>query len=417
MTVALSKRKAVRSLLVIIFVMMNSVDILYMSAYKFGFSVVGSYATLFSISFFLLIFINKKTFSKVSIAIYLLYLSYLSFQLLNGAFNSQEAEFSFVPFLCLLLAPLIVSIYGNFSRDEQLSIIKGVLFYSIILYLFVDFFSVIFINKSQHVILSNVLPFLTIALLLVIGFDKNCKPFFYFILYAFYVFWIFISIFYFTEDLRIQVKAFSITIFIYFSAVFLWLSSCINSRLKTRKVSRISSSILGVLVIMSAGISSAILYFSPIILEIFDRETSYFLRNAVSLYLIDELVSGNFFNIIFGYGFGSSFKEVEVFYNGVSFSLKSHSGLVSVVYENGLLFFPFFVVFLFWSFGLSSKAISFREYFLTLILLFTFLILNLVYLVAIFVPNYVHQSQFVLFLLCVMFLKRSSVENESPDRV
>jgi len=66
---------------------------------------------------------------------------------------------------------------------------------------------------------------------------------------------------------------------------------------------------------------------------------------------------------------------------------------------------------------LSSKAISFREYFLTLILLFTFLILNLVYLVAIFVPNYVHQSQFVLFLLCVMFLKRSSVENESPDRV
>ena len=133
--------------------------------------------------------------------------------------------------------------------------------------------------------------------------------------------------------------------------------------------------------------------------------------------MMNDVFDSPFFRIIFGFGLGSTMQEWTVIYNNVSYSLRSHSGLLSLFYEHGLflllLLGVMFYKFLFkFNFNYENIGIEGKRHagiyniFLLLFLFLAWLILNTFYTIAINVPDYGHQTQLISLLLLGVYLNK-----------
>ncbi|WP_155722570.1 hypothetical protein [Bdellovibrio bacteriovorus] len=277
-------------------------------------------------------------------------------------------------------------------------------------------------GKSQHVLMSNVLP-LQALLLICIGIHfpdlKTLRSIAFksFIGFAFYIL---LSVSIFTEDQRLQVKAIILVPGVVFGYYMLTrVRPLLMDKLFAAKDRYYSIS-------LPVGSLAVLLLFVPLALlvvfryidlaSVLNRGTSGALRTIVGSTRISEVL-GTVESTVIGFGLGSSSK-IDLFYLHKGFHhLKSHSGIVSLVYEHGVIgFILLFGLFTFAVFSCDKKAEDefftqankvqiFNAVALLFILFLSWTFLNVIYLIALPTSNYVDQAQIYTVVLIVYSLK------------
>lgn len=407
------------SLLVAPILFLNSLDLLYLIAFKVGAPVAEVYLITAGLSMILVMF-NLGRYTKRELKIFLFLSGYLFIKLTQGLLEADEPLYSIVVFMSFLFIIRFVQFSLKISKDELLYFIKSIFYLTIILYLMVDLLSIILMGKSQHVVLSNIAPFLLLtALVLSKSSERNKWAPILFV--SCYLLWVCISIRYFTIDQRYQVKAFSLLTLLvmsYFGAIFF---SYIFELFKFKKLANIDIAVsMSFLLIFLFASSLMTLYlFGGEINNI--RGSSLGLRGQVALIMLNDVFdNGSFIVSIFGYGLGSSMKEFHVIFGDYDLFLRSHSGFLSLVYEHGLLsifIYIFSIIFISFPFGYEftgDKSDRVVLFFLLVTLVVFWSILNTIYLISISVPNYGHQTQILSVLLLAIYLNRSIFNDKSP---
>ncbi|MGY3926381.1 hypothetical protein [Aeromonas simiae] len=389
-----------------IFLLLNTPEILYQVSFKLNIDSGFVYVLMYSVLMVLLI-INIKLVTKKQLFFCVALSLYGLFQVVNSVINNVDIKNAMVVFMSTFIPIAIyIFMYRKTSDDVGFYIEKSMVL-GMLYFIIVDVLSIIIMHKSQHVILSNVLPIFLLGMMSLSIYRNNINRIW--LIFTIYCVWIFFSVSFFTSDIRFQMKAIIITITLFFSYVLYdrYIS-------KFRGVS-IPSYIYVVLFFIYLIVLSLCL--EHIMSNSFDgREASLGLRVLVAENQINDIFSGDIFNYVFGYGYGSSMKQYEVYYDGIAYLLRSHSGIISLVYENGFFIVIVLLVYLIRLLRLKPinkichESISWahrRSKFILFIFMCTLTLMNIIYLISIPVPNYAHQSQMVLSTLIFIFLNKN----------
>lgn len=391
-------------------------DLLYVVTNKLGLSPGFIYLSIVPLVVFLLFSMYGKYTYRDSY-IFLFLVAYFVLQLINGLVNGSLPQYAFVTFISFALTIYLIQIFTKMRIEELFQFVKSIFYITIVFYMFMDFASILVMGKSQHVILTNNLPFLLLTGIAISISDKKGKisilPVIFLLVYAL---WIYISVVYFTSDQRFQLKALAISAVITFLFVSLYGLGKFIPRMKRLASLKVSVSLVVVVACVLFGI---LLYFT--IKYLFDnplegRETSIGLRISVASLMVKDFFEGSIFDWLFGFGLGSSMQEFPASIGTQIIFLKSHSGLLSLFYEHGTLFI-LLILLMFVKFTkapvLSGRLPSaekrhYKIYNVSLLItiFMVWIMLNTVYLIAINVPNYGSQSQLVSSLLLLVFLNR-----------
>lgn len=400
-------------LLGILLLILNSLDIVYLVAFKFDLPVPELYIVLVTLIIFI-IFIIFKRYSYNNLIYFLIGIFYFLFQLLNGIFHTSSFSYPIVVFISFSFTIYLVQIFYKCEKKELYFFIKLIFFTSIILYFFIDVFSIFVLFKSQHVLLSNNLPFLLLTGLTIyiteISSKEKLKVFLFLFLY---ISWIFISAYLYTTDFRIQMKAIGLSLSLLIGfMLFVLVKGFIPI---TKKFTPFI--ILIAIIFIFIGFYFIVDYLLLNSLE--GRETSLGLRIAVGVLMIQEVMNGTLTDLIFGYGLGSSMQDFYIPFGTTFFYLKSHSGLLSLFYEHGLIsIILIFIPIIMFTFNFNRKNKSLEKDFynnsfllLLILLIASWFVLNILYIIAINVPNYGHQSQLISVILLAIYLNKIIYKN------
>ena len=387
----------------------NLAEIFYQVSFKLGLDYGGVYIFFFGLAL-LIILMGIPRLNDNNVLVLSLLIFYCTFQLFNGFYGGSEIKDGVIVFISLFIIYFVSVFCACLTLDELKWHLVWFNKRTIFILVFMDMLSIFFMGKSQHVILSNILPILLISSI-VLSYDREKGLILYLLAYAS---WILVSVYFFTSDHRLQLKAVAVSLLLCF-AYFLFFS--------IRNIFKLSF-------FRKSGAKTYIFMTTTVLLcnyLIYDylssnpysaRETSLTLRYLVADSQINDYISGNWFNMVFGYGFGSSITTYQVHIIEYIHSLKSHSGFFSLIYEHGVFFLISFVLFIYFIFHDQKKTYNISKINLdkgffqfSIFLLVSILIsLNTFYLISVPVPNYAHQSQIILVTATFVYLRKKIYE-------
>lgn len=403
------------------FLYLSTIELLYHASFKLN--LPPSLVYILSICLIgPILLANIKVVSYNSLISFSLFLFYSSFHFLNSYFNSENIGYFFVVFLSFNLVALIFTMSMSWDLKTLFLMIKK-LYYATLIYLVaVDIISITIMSKSQHVILSNILPilFFSAVALAMEGGAIHWRPVKALLLY---ILWIIVSVTCFTSDMRFQMKAVMLFFFLSFLhggylLVTRFVFGGVTLKLSRRQIVLLAFVLLTCFLIV---ISYFIGYLSESPLS--GRERSLGLRLLVAKEMLNDFWSGSLLNQVVGYGFGSSMKTYFFNLHGYKTLLRSHSGVLSLFYEHGLIASLLVVLLVPVLFGkelsikktTANKKINNKSrmiyLYLLLMLICSWIVLNLFYLISVPVPNYAHQSQMPMFIMLLIYFNRKSFEN------
>lgn len=398
---------------------MNSMDIFNNVVLKLDFPYFNSYIFLscFSITLIFLLNLNRiqKKIRNVFLYTLIIIFSYFIIQFLNGLFHTDNYKSSLVVFLSFIFS---ITLIVTLRSTDGLSIryyLKGLYYLTLAIYPVVDFLSIIFLDKSQHVLIENVLPILAIgSFVLIITAASNIEKLFLIISFLIYITWGVLSVFYFTDDQRFQIKAylFLMAIFVFYFFFILLNKIAVIRNIMENKIfvcfSCILTIVFGLIVLIPV-------YLNIMEYDLVDRGSSYYLRNLVGSFMLKDWAGGGILNILFGKGLGASFLEYCTEYNEKQVCLKSHSGLISLLYEHGVFLGIIFIGSIFFWFRVfvlnpsKLKPIVKRRdssILISIFLILAFIVFyNFTYIFSVPVPNYGEQTQMIFCIILLMYCR------------
>jgi len=411
-----------RYLFLFVLFLMNSMDFFNNVGLKIGVPYFEMYIGIAVLCIFFALFLNVRSFSlrnvnRSSLILIVIVFSYSLLQFMNGLFHAVDYKASVVVFLSLIFVLILLVILVPKDITELRFYLQGVFYLALLFYPLVDVLSYLVTGKSQHVLMANIMPVLAIqCIILYMTSSLRSERSLLITCFGLYIVWGVVSVLYLTSDQRFQAKAYffliSIVIF-YFFALLLSKLSFVRALVKNK----IFVSSLCMFFVASGLVAIKFFYVSVADSSILDRANSYYIRSAVNELVISDWMSSGWFNVFFGNGLGSSFREYYINYDGRELNLKSHSGLVSLLYEYGLFLSVIFMISVFFWFGfmlikksncgnyIRNERLS---YFITLtiFLFIVFLVFyNSVYIFAIPTPNYGEQTQIVACILLVVYCR------------
>lgn len=405
---------------VIILFLFNIFNYLVLSFRTIGLGELEGYIFPFILSVFFIISMKLYTFSKSEFMFIFLTLIYLSFQLFNGLLKDFEFYKSLPSFTSALFSVLILLIALKTDTESMYKTFKKVTFYSVIAMISLDLLNQVVNRNSLIIVLQNDAPLIMFALIVIIFSKvslkdvKRAK-----ILLVSFLLWMPISYELSNISGRLQFKSiiFLVSIIIFLIILKITLPIIPNIK-KITTVKRLS--FLTVTITLLLGF-----YILPIvwdfILNSIPRMGSGYVRFAVAQKMFED-ISSTYFSFFFGQGLGSSnqhFYIANYLSNIVSddwHNAKSHSGLMSLFYENGIIVFLFLVGVLIKI--LKSKEIEYNYnfkniYYRKKLLLFLFLFIvilwimqNMIYAVGVPGTYPFHQAQLSLYLLVVIYISK-----------
>lgn len=418
-------KRSIRILILSILLVLSDLGIvLYNSTCKFGFLYEyfpEYFPEYFSVLVNLLIILFLCLFflPRVNLSRYyrrkdvLLVLLFVVLQSIRGIYYHHQPIFvlSYISYLFLLVCVWVI-LSSEKQEDSQL-LLKYFLLTTTAFYFVLEAGSLFFLGKSQGILISNMLPFYFLGIcirLLEIGSFKR-EFFFWVISFLGFVCCVYLSFYLYTEDKRIQVKPIAVILMV--SLFFLLTRWLWNTFLRYKKCGDIIIRRgLSILFILLLGIPFLFSIKTYAIFSFFGRLNSAGIRAEIVQKMFSNLHRGGIFNELFGYGIGASMDSFPIYYNGYILLLKSHSGLISILYENGfigsalILCMSFYLLF-------RSNLISFRvtdrnvnSFLLLAAVVFTWLILNSVYATALISSNPADQTQMCSLLLFIFILRQ-----------
>lgn len=404
--------------------LINSTDLLYNVVHKVGLNPEHIYYLVYAIAFTVLfcqVGLDKFQIQKPKKWHYI-FCGIALFQFFSTIISTALESYSLISLLNLI-GIFLITIFFTQSRFFILKhVLLTVFLLTFILYAICDVFSIIYISKSQHALLSSILP-MQLILLLLLGILFRLKSWItsrLVFLYLLFVAYLLLSVLFFTEDRRIQIKILFLIpmiLSIYFSLVF---SKPLLIKIIDRFKKYLSGTLFPVILlylVVLVGSMAIFLVDHYNLFQLINRNTSGILRFSVIKEMLIE-VTHSPFKILFGHGIGTSFKTYITYADGNFHFLKSHSGLVSLVYEYGYALTLFCIGVLTYKFfdtdGIRNWAIfeskqlnsKYNAYCLMLTMIISWFVFNLIYSIAIPTPVYVDQLQIYTILLSALALNR-----------
>lgn len=403
----------------------NSADIIFHSALKFEYDTTVTFLLIYTSVLCMFLVIPKKLEITKRFWFFLFVLfCYLSLQMINGYVVTKTVYMPALSLICIVSVIYFWKILDGICFKKVVALMTNIYFLTFLFYIFCDIGSLIFLSKSQHVLLSNVLPFqLLIMMCLTILFSE--KPILLKVIRLFFVLFVLYTVssaLIFTEDKRLQMK-----VIILIPSIFLLYFFMV--KLKPFFVNKFNKRFYLVwlpmftLMLCLAGIPIT-LYFGfkyYDLAEVLNRGTSGTLRIMINSERLNE-VFASWATTLSGYGLGSSSKANLILFAERFHVLKSHSGIVSLIYEHGFLGFAIILtvlIYFFYSNLSSNQCLKLSEphlskiFYAFALLFVTFLLwilLNIVYLIAVPTSNYVDQTQ-IYSLVLIVFVLRKIINN------
>lgn len=401
-----------RFAMIFIFII-NSYDI-----FNLFFNTIGIDSNLFlflvAFSFTIRNFISHDTIGLKSYFAYVLLTFFILcnfvFGISNG-FNLSSILSSTSGFLCL------INLHFYFSKSTSSRLIFDLYkltVLSIALIIFVDIFNLIFGGGSLTIIAQNNMALLLFSFLILnflgceYGISDNKITFLRF-LFSLYLIESVLSFYLSPSYVRLQYKSLVMSFFILFILFFLFYKSWVTLSFKTIKMLSLMIFVFlnGTFIILFFVIYNYAMHFIP-------RLGSGIVRLEVAKAIYNEVYNSN---ILTGFGSGASESIFYIEYFGVIKEYSSHSGFMSFLYEFGLigfaLIFCYLIACITFKFcgvpspNIISKSFRFPIGMSMLLLVFTWVFFNVVYISAI--PNAASYFFFQtpIYILLIHFLSNS----------
>lgn len=374
-----------------------------------SFNIIGLNVNIFhilSIIFLSIIFyIKANKLNSLQSKIFLFLTAYFVFQLLNSLFSGANLLGSFSVFAMMVFSLYMALTLRNYENDVLHKILFLVVKYTIFLMIFFDLLNHIVGGNSLFQIFQNNAPILLMSLIILHYYSHDIKQKNFLVkLFFLYLVWTAISYSLGNAYLRIQYKSvvlvFLLLLGLFFIVKFRLFVPFFNKKLLLRYISPL------LFIIMIIGLFGMVSYIYDLIIELIPRRGSGEIRIAVAEVMFFETVQ-NIFTTIFGQGLGSSHHTYLI---NDSEHVKSHSGLMILFYEQGLIGLILFIFFAL-SFFLRKKIYIFNfkykrgQAFLFLLLLaLLWVVQNMVYIIGFPAAEVFHQSQIMTYIVLATFL-------------
>lgn len=350
-------------------------------------------------------------------------LIFLIIQFIRGILSGESISKSF---LSLSEYVLLISIVLNFSKKSLFEVhylVFTVFKFSICSAIIFDFINFLITRNSIGIVLQNELIFILLTSMYFISHSKSEKNKVrtYYLLII-YIIWIFISNKLSSDSLRIQFKSIILGLILIASYLFLMFRK-INLRKKLKK----------------SGLQITIAYFLSIFLIsgflIYDKIIPYIPRagsGMVRIGVFEVMIKTTLYNnALLGSGLGTSqtLFDIRNFLNqnfdSKWFYVKSHSGLASLFFEQGLAFVFLFYIFFNLLFFLNKNQKTkcqihpinkLKSYNLLLLASIIWVLHNTVYAGAIVGTFPAHMGQLILFVgILILTIKELNYETSFEE--